>query len=215
MSRVVIFGANGRTGRLIVEEALRAGHDVTAAVRTPEKFPPVTVGTSNGQGTLAVVRADVRDPTSVQAAIAGHDAVISAIGPPGRRALGLYSEGARALVTAMKRTGVNRVLAISSAGVRHDDPHLALWYRCVARTLLKELYDDMRLMESIVRESPLDWTFVRSSHLQDKEPTGRYRVQDGETPRGGWKVTRTDLARFIIRELDEHRWSHAAPTVAQ
>ncbi|PTL75069.1 NAD(P)-dependent oxidoreductase [Vitiosangium sp. GDMCC 1.1324] len=215
MSRVIIFGANGRTGRLIVEEALRAGHDVTAAVRTPEKFPPVTVGTSTQQGTMAVVRADVRDPASVQAAVAGHDAVVSAIGPPGRRALGLYSDGARALVTAMERTGVGRIIALSSAGVRHDDPQFAFWYRCIARTLLKELYDDMRLMESIVRESTLDWTFVRPSHLEDKTPTGLYRVQDGGTPPGGWKVTRTDLARFIIRELDEHRWSHAAPTLAQ
>jgi hypothetical protein len=70
-------------------------------------------------------------------------------------------------------------------------------------------------METIVRRSALDWTFVRPTHLQDKAPTGLYRVQDGGTPQGGWKVTRTDLARFIIHELDEHRWSHAAPTVAQ
>lgn len=214
MSQVVVFGANGRTGRLIVEEALRAGHDVTAAVRTPESFPPLAERTPPCPGRLSVVRADVRDPASVQAAVTGHDAVISAIGPPGRLARGLYSDSARALLPAMERTGVTRVLILSSAGVRHDDPHLALWYRCVARTLMKELYDDMRLMESLFRASTVDWTFVRPTHIQDQAPTGGYRILDGATPKGGWKVSRIDLARFILRELDEHRWSRAAPTVA-
>lgn len=119
MSRVVVFGANGRTGRVIVEEALRAGYGVTAAVRTPEKFSPVTV---DGPGALAVVRADVRDPASVRAAIAGHDAVISAIGPPGRLARGLYSDGARALVRAMEHTGPRAGWRDPSTGME-GDPH--------------------------------------------------------------------------------------------
>jgi putative NADH-flavin reductase len=214
VSSVVVFGAGGRTGHLVVEEALRAGHDVTAAVRSPEKFRPVTAPSCTARGTLAVVGADVRDRQSVQAAVKGQDVVISAIGPSGRRSLGLYSDAARALVSAMEITGVARVVALSSPGVRHDDPHLALWYRCVARTLLKELYDDMRLMEALLRESTLDWTVIRPAHLQDRAPTGTYRVQDGTTPEGGWKLTRTDLARFITDELGRHRWSRAAPTIA-
>ncbi|WP_020672226.1 NAD(P)-dependent oxidoreductase [Amycolatopsis nigrescens] len=209
MSNVIVFGAGGRTGRLVVEETLRAGHQVTAAVRTPAKFQPAS--TEN----LIVVRADVRDPDSVRAAVAGHDAVVSAIGPPRNRSLGLYSDGARALVPAMESAGVGRLIAITSSGVRHDDPDFAFWYRCVARTLMKELYDDMRLMEKIVRESTLDWTFVRPGRLLDEEPTGTFRVQDGENPRGGSKVSRTDVARFIASELGEHRWSRTAPTLAQ
>lgn len=210
MSRVVVFGAGGRTGRLIVEESLRAGHTVTAAVRTPETFSPLP-----REGSLNVVRADVRDPDSLRAAVQGQDAVVCAIGPSGRRAHGLYSGAARALVGAMEAAGDARLLALSSAGVRRDDPAFALWYRLAARTLLRELYDDMRLMEQIVRESPLDWTFVRPTRLLDGPPTGTCRVQDGSTPPGGWQVTRTDVARFIAQELEDHRWSRAAPTLAQ
>ncbi|WP_405161297.1 SDR family oxidoreductase [Nocardia sp. NBC_01499] len=205
--KVIVFGAAGRAGRVIVTEALSAGHDVTAAVRTPAKLSTVD------QERCTVVRADVRDPDSVRAAVAGHDAVISAIGPAGRVADGLYSDGARAMVAAMQATGVDRLIAITSSGVRRDDPNHALWYRLLARTLMNELYGDMRLMESTISASALDWTFVRPARLTDDPPTA-CRVQDGETPSGGWKVPVVNLARFIVGELDDHHWSHAAPTLA-
>ncbi|MFC9440918.1 NAD(P)-dependent oxidoreductase [Nocardia sp. NPDC057030] len=205
--KVIVFGAAGRAGRAIVTEALAAGHDVTAAVRDPAKL--------SAAGLPAVTRADVRDPDSVRAAVAGHEVVISAIGPAGRHAHGLYSDAARAIVPAMRTTGASRLIAITSSGVRRDDPNHALWYRCLARTLMNELYGDMRLMESIISESAVDWTFVRPTRLTDDPPTATYRVQDGETPRGGWKVPVLDVARFIVEELDGHRWSRAAPTLAR
>src|SRR5690349_15595652 len=95
---IVVLGAAGRTGHLVVEEALRAGHRVTAAVRTPEAFP----ATATAAG-LRVARADVRDSSSLYDVIRGHDVVVSAIGPAGRKALNLYSDGARATVTAMRK----------------------------------------------------------------------------------------------------------------
>jgi len=125
VSRVVVLGANGRTGRSVVEEARRGGHNVTAAVRSPENVDPAT---DPRPGTLTVVRADVRDPDDVRAAVAGHDVVVSTVGPPGVRSSRLYSDTAQALVSAMAVTGVRRLIAMSSAGVRHDDPDFALWY---------------------------------------------------------------------------------------
>jgi putative NADH-flavin reductase len=204
MSRVIVFGAAGLTGRLVVEEARRAGHDVTAAMRTPVD-----------SATPDVRRVDVRDPDSVRAAVDGHDAVVSAIGPPGQRPHGLYSQTARSLVPAMTAAGVDRVIAITSGGVHRDDPNFTFWYRHLLRRLAEPLYEDMRLMESIIRESPLDWTFVRPAHLRDQPPTGTYRVRDGHNPEGGWTITRADVARFIAEELTGHRWSRAAPTLAQ
>ncbi|MCS7478539.1 NAD(P)-dependent oxidoreductase [Umezawaea endophytica] len=199
--KVVVLGAAGRTGRLVVEEAVRAGHEVTAAVRSPAAF--------TGGG--LVVRADVRDPDSVRAAVAGHDVVVSAIGPSGRHAHGLYSDCARALVSA----DVDRVVAITSGGVRDDDPNFSFWYRHLVRPLARDLYGDMRLMEAVLRDSRAEWTFVRPARLLDEEPTGVYRVLDGETPKGGWQVPRADVARFVVEELDARRWSKAAPTIAR
>ncbi|MYV97585.1 SDR family oxidoreductase [Streptomyces sp. SID3343] len=215
MSNVIVFGANGRSGRLIVREALNLGHDVTAAVREPARWQPPTAEGTPGQGKPNVVRADVRDADSVRSAVEGHDIVISAIGPSGRHAHRLYSDAARALVSGMEGAGVTRLIAITSGGVHHRDPNFPWWYRNLVSSLARELYDDMRLMEAIVRESGVDWTFVRPARLQDEPPTDNYRVLDASNPKGGRKVTRTDLARFIARELDEHRWSHAAPTLAE
>jgi putative NADH-flavin reductase len=204
---VVVLGAAGRTGRLIVAEALRHGHHVTAAVRNPASVP--------GIPGLRVRRADVRDADSLRAAIEGHDAVVSAIGAPGRKSTNLYSEGARATVSAMRAGGVDRLLAITSVGVRPDDPHHSWWYRSLIRPLGADLYADMARMERIVRDSGLDWTFVRPTYLQDREPTGRYRATDDSTPEGGWRIARTDVARFIVEELDAHRWSRQAPSLAE
>ena len=203
---VVVLGAAGRTGRLIVAEALRSGHRVTAAVRSPASIP-ATPG-------LRVERADVRDTDSQRAVIQGHDVVVSAIGPAGRTAGNLYSDGARATVAAMRACGVDRLLAITSVGVRHDDPHHAWWYRSLIRPIGADLYADMARMEQIVRDSDLDWTFVRPTYLQDREPTGAFRVTDNSTPKGGWRITRTDVARFV-EELEARRWSRRAPSLAE
>jgi putative NADH-flavin reductase len=178
-------------------------------VRDPATFRPVR------DASLNVVRADIRDLDSVRAAVTGHDAVISAIGPAGRKADGLYSSGARTLVAAMVTGGVGRLVALSSSGARQDDPNHPLWYRVVARTLVGELYGDMRLMEDIVRDSPLDWTFVRPARIVDEPPTGVYRVEDGVNPKGGTSVTRADLARFVVHAVDDKRWSRSFPTLAR
>jgi putative NADH-flavin reductase len=206
-TNVVVLGAAGRTGRLIVAEALRSGHRVTAAVRNPASIPAT-------QG-LRVERADVRHAASLRAVIQGHDAVVCAIGPAGRQADNLYSDGARATVAAMQACGVDRLLAITSVGVRRDDPHHAWWYRSLIRPIGADLYSDMARMEQIVRDSDLDWTFVRPTYLQDREPTGAYRVTHNSTPKGGWRITRTDVARFIVEELEAHRWSRRAPSLAE
>ncbi|MEU4220230.1 SDR family oxidoreductase [Actinoplanes sp. NPDC026623] len=204
---VVVLGAAGRTGRLIVAEALRGGHRVTAAVRDPASMP-ATPG-------LRVERADVRDTGSLRAVIQGHDAVVCAIGPAGRKAGNLYSDAARATVAAMRACGAHRLLAITSVGVRLDDPHHAWWYRALIRPIGADLYADMARMERIVRDSDLDWTFVRPTHLRDREPTGTYRVSEDSTPEGGRRITRADVARFIVEELEAHRWSRRAPSLAE
>jgi putative NADH-flavin reductase len=203
MSKVVVFGANGGTGRLVVEEALRVGHDVTAAVRRPEAF---------GESGARVVAADIRSAADVESAVQGQDVVISAIGAPGRRSMHLYSDAARVLVSVLEAGG--RLITITSSGVRRDDPNFSLWYRLLAHTVVKEQYDDMRLAEEIIRESRLDWTFVRPTRLLDEPATGTVRVEDGVTPKGGWQVPRADVARFIVAEISEPRWSRATPTLA-
>ena len=204
MVGVVVFGAGGRTGRLVVEEALRAGHVVTAAARGQLDIPGART-----------VRADVRDPGAVAVAVADQEAVVCAVGPSGRTADGLYSAAARSIVAGMEIAGVERLVAVTSSGVRLDDPHHPWWYRILARTAMRECYGDMRRMEEIVRASGVDYTFVRPARLVDEPATGTVRIVDGANPPHGLRVTRADLARFVVEELTARRWSRAAPTVAE
>ncbi|MGI5127778.1 NAD(P)-dependent oxidoreductase [Pseudonocardia sp. CA-107938] len=204
MVKVVVFGAGGRTGRLVVEEAVGAGHEVVAAARGPLDVPGVRT-----------VRVDVRDADAVTAALAGQDVVVSAVGPARRTADGLYSAAAGTIVAGMAAAGVDRLVAVTSSGVRVDDPHHPWWYRLLARTAMREAYGDMRRMEEIVRASGVDYTFVRPARLVDEPGTGTVRVVDGANPPGGLRVTRADLARFVVEELTARQWSRAAPTMAE
>jgi putative NADH-flavin reductase len=208
MARVIVFGAGGRTGRAVVDAALLAGHQVSAALRDPSGFGPVAAG---GPGLL---RADVRDPASVRTAVRGHDAVVSAIGPPGRRADGHYSAAARAFVDALPAAGIPRLVVLSSSGARDDDPAHPLWYRVVARTVLRELYADMRRMEEIIAASALDWTVVRPTRIVDEPAAGRYRIGNAANPPAGTSVARADLAAFVVGEVEDGAWSRRHPTLA-
>ncbi|MGZ3146487.1 NAD(P)-dependent oxidoreductase [Lentzea chajnantorensis] len=211
MSKIVVFGANGATGRAIVEQARHAGHSVRCVVRDPGAFRLALGGTASE---LEIVRGDVREYDDVHAAISGQDAVVSAIGPSGHRANGLYSAGARHFVAAMTAHDVDRIVVLSSSGVRHDDPHHPLWYRAVARTVMRELYGDMQAMETVLERSTVRWTAVRPARIVDTLLAGDHRVGDAENPRGGTTINRDDLARFVVRAATEDRWSRRWPTLA-
>jgi uncharacterized protein YbjT (DUF2867 family) len=208
-SSVVVFGGTGRTGRLIVDEALRGGHAVTVAARQPDRaaasLPPG----------VRTVRADTGDAASVARAMTGQDAVIVAVSSPARRPEGLYSTAARHVAAAAVSEGVRRVVVISSGGVDRTDRGLPLWYRKVLIPLvMDDLYTDMAEMESIVTAGDLDWTIVRASYLRDAPARGRFRVEDGRTPPRGWRLARGDLARFTVDQLSTDRWLRRFPTLA-
>jgi uncharacterized protein YbjT (DUF2867 family) len=200
--RTVIFGASGPTGRHLIAQSLAAGHDVVAAVRRPEAVEP--------RPGVTVVRADVTDPGSVGAAVAGGDVVLSALGvPPGRRPISVYSQGVTAIGAAMRRYGVRRLIAVSSSVLdprwRPSGEHFfnlvldPLVNRRVARTA----HDDMRRMEAILRESGLRWTVVRPAGLFEHPEVTRYQV--AEDVADGLFTARADLAAAMLAQAADDR----------
>jgi putative NADH-flavin reductase len=211
---VVVFGAGGRTGRLIVERALVDGHRVTAALRHPEALSDLDQRWADSHR-LSIATVDVRDAQAVNAALSGHDAAVSAIASRGRDPHGLFSSGTRTIVEALEATTIRRFVCISSRGVNLEDPGLPLLYRRVVRPLLlRRVYADMRTMEALVCASALDWTLVRPPRLVDTSAGGSYRVEDGHNPRGGWTLSRADLAAFVVEHLDSAQWIRRMPTLA-
>jgi putative NADH-flavin reductase len=207
--KLTVFAATGRIGRQVVAQALAAGHDVTAVVRNPGALA----------GPVRVVRADLAaaDPTALEAAVAGADAVLSGLGPRSRADAGIAATGTRAIVAAMAATSVRRIVVVSAAPVstvaspgRPDppahDPGEGLVMRRVLTPLLRSairgVYDDLARMEDVLRASGLDWTVVRPPRLTDGPLTGTYRTASGRNLRRGLFVSRADVAHLMLAVLD-------------
>ena len=198
--RLAVFGATGGTGRLLVEQALAAGHEVTAVARRPS-----AVGDRHGR--LEVVRGDVLDPSTIERAVAGHDAVVSALGAADRGPTTVYSEGTGNVARAMRAAGLRRLTCVSSGGLEADHPHAPLPQRLVTKLFVQRLYKnvfaDMARMEEELERSGLDWTVVRAPMLTDGPRTGRYRVAANDYLRRPGRISRADLADYVLAHLDD------------
>jgi putative NADH-flavin reductase len=202
--RLTVFGANGGTGRLLIRQALDAGHEVVAVTRHPAAFP-IT------HPHLAVVEADVRDGGADADAVTGSDAVLSSLGVPfTRRPVTIYSAGVSAITAAMGHLGVKRIVVASSSAVaphHHADGGFMLNHviqPLMARTIGKSTYADLRAMEGILGASGLDWTVVRAAALFDTERVSSYQVSD--RPLDGLFTSRADLAACLLAQVQDPRF---------
>jgi putative NADH-flavin reductase len=151
---------------------------------------------------LTVVQGDPLDAQALGAALAGHDAVLSALGPPGPGKTTIAGDGAKSAVAAMKATGVRRLLIVGVAVLFEDIGVLAAVLR---RTLLRNVAHDSAEMERIVNASGLDWTIVRPPRLTNGPLTGSYAIADDDLPEGATgaaTLSRADLAHFLLNELE-------------
>jgi putative NADH-flavin reductase len=211
MMKIVIFGASGPTGRLLAAQAVSEGHVVTAVTRRPDAFHLPGV---------RVIGGDVTE--SVDDAVAGQDAVLSALGAPyGRKPISVYSRGTANIIAAMHRAGVRRLVVVSSSATdpadRGFDTGGGLAFEKVLKpiittTLGKTLYLDMERMEHLVRASDLEWTIVRPAGLFSAPGVTDYDV--AETHIRGRFTSRADLADLMLRCLDDDRWVRRAVAIA-
>lgn len=196
--RVAILGGSGGVGRWLIALARENGDHVKTLVRARRNLP-------GDLGAIGVIEGDARDPAAVETTIAGCDVVFSALGSDGTGPTTLYSQAAANMVTAMKRGGVTRIFAISSAGAE-DDPNMNFFARrIVLPLLLKNVLVDMRRMEAIFETSGLVYTIVRPGRLTDGPRTGLYRANDRFVPEGGRAISRADVADFMIRTVADER----------
>ncbi|WP_426513419.1 NAD(P)-dependent oxidoreductase [Dactylosporangium sp. McL0621] len=202
--RIVVFGANGGTGRVLVRQALTAGHEVVAVTRQPAAFP-VT------HDRLTVAGADIGDSDLVARIVAGADAVLSSLGVPfSRKPITVYSAGIASIISAMSRHGVKRLVAVSSSATEpsyHADGGFLLnriVQPLVTATIGRTTYADMRRMEQYLREADLDWTVMRPSGLFDAPTVSAYQLHEDHAD--GIFTSRTDLAASMLAQLDDRAW---------
>jgi len=248
--KILVFGASGGTGRRIVEQALAGGHLVTAFARESSR---IRIAHEN----LRVVRGDISHYDSVEAAVAGQDAVLSALGVrlPVRtvvlivlacliikRLLALtdptalfveigipilaillltrrnhvLSGGTRNIVTAMEKLGVRRFVCESSLGVGDSKWRLGLIHNVIAIPLfLRNVFADKEAQERIIRESSLDWVIVRPTVLTNGARRSTYRAGSDI---GHWliptKISRADVAEFMLKQVTDDSYLHKTPGLA-
>jgi nucleoside-diphosphate-sugar epimerase len=155
--------------------------------------------------------------------------VLSGLGPHSNADAGVASRGTRAIVAAMKATGVRRIVVVSAAPVstvpspgrpnppRHDPGDgffMRYLFSKIASARFGKVYDDLARMEDLLAGSGLDWTVVRPPQLTDKPLTGAYRTAYGQNLRGGLSVPRADVAHLMLRVLGQPETIHQTIGIA-
>ena len=204
--KVIVFGGTGTVGRLVVEQAVEQDHEVTLLTRNRALAgpPPARVH---------VVEGDVFDARAIAPVIAGHDAVVVTLG--GGRKGGVRARGTAAIIEAMRTSGVRRLVVQSTLGVGDSREQLNFfWKRLMFGLLLRGAYADHVEQERLTRASGLDWTIVRPSSFTDGPRTGSYRRGFGPQEKTALKVSRADVAEFVVEQLTDDTWLRKAPSLA-
>ena len=204
--KVLIFGATGETGRLLVTYGLQKKHGITAFVRHPSKL-------GIRHENLSIFKGDVSDYKKVESALAGHDGAISALGPssPFKRNPVLV-KGIQNIVKAMHRQKVSRFIYQSFIGVHEYRSELGFVLNKIMPVVLNSVIKDHEEKEQSVITSDLQWTIVRCSMLTHGPATTTYR--DGEhitSPFLVPMISREDVANFMIRQLTDERYNYKKP----
>ncbi len=205
--KVLVIGAAGKTGRAVVEQAVAAGHQVTAFVRQAKEY--------QGPAEVRVVEGDAADGGAMDAAVLGQDAVVDTIGgKTPYKATTLESSAAHTIIAAMQRQGVRRLVVTSMLGVGESTANAPIYERLLVATFLRGADQDKALMESAVEASGLDWVILRPAILTDDPAAGNVRVFTPETGEKAHKITRADLAGFMVAQLTTDEHLHQAVAIA-
>jgi putative NADH-flavin reductase len=189
--KVIVFGAGGKTGELVVQKARAAGHSVSVFAHSAAAFP----------AGVQVFTGDAQDAAAVRAAIGGHDAVIDTIGgKTPYKSTDLETSAVRNIISGMDAEGVKRLIVVSMMGLGESAENTPFWYEyLLVPTFLHGSTKDKAAMESAVQASDLDFVIVRPPLLTDDPATGSIKIVGGEDQ--GHKITRADLAQFLVEQL--------------
>jgi putative NADH-flavin reductase len=204
--RITVFGATGRTGRPLIEQAVERGHEVVAFARSPGDL-------ADREG-VTVVEGDAYEGTGVSEAVAGADAVVSVLGQSRDGPDDLLTVAGDHVLAAAKEHGVERFVTLVGAGVREDGESVTLSGKVMGallKVLARSVLEDAKEHVKRVRATALDWTVVRAPRLTDGEGTGDYRA--GDISLGFESVARADVARFVLDCLEAESHVREMPKV--
>jgi len=194
--RIAIIGASRGIGAELLKAAVEKGHEVTALVRNSAKLNASVPG-------LKIITGDILDPSSVTAAIAGQEAICVCIGiPPTRKPVDVFSRGIQNIIDAIGKESTQKLILITGIGAGDSKGHGGFFYdRILNPLLLATSYADKDRAESIVKASNVDWLIVRPGFLTNGSRTGKYRAIENLSGVMAGKISRADVADFILKQL--------------
>ena len=208
--KLLVIGAAGKTGKLIVERAVAAGHHVSALTHVHEDGNPKEESFAPG---VDVIHGDARNPSRLDQVMAGQDAVIDAIG--GTTPFldtDLETSSAKVVIDVMKRNNVKRLIVISVMGAGDSKEHAGFFYEhLLIPTFLRGAIKDKESMEAAIEQSGLDFLIVRPPMLSDSDAKGQVHIVTGEEKATG--ITRADLAQFLVDNLESTQYLGQAVTI--
>jgi putative NADH-flavin reductase len=207
---IAIFGASGATGKLLTNRCLAAGYKVTALVRSPASF---RISNPN----LRVIEGNAFDSAAVRQTVEGADVVLSALGATSLKREDVLERAVPLIISAMQQTAsqpkpVRRIIVLGSAGALPTSlDKQAAWRRWLVQnilynTLLKWPVASQISQWNDLSHSDLDWTMVMPPMLTNTPARGHYRVDGDALPRGGSRISRQDVADFMIQQIDDPQW---------
>jgi putative NADH-flavin reductase len=205
--KVLIIGATGATGQILMREALAQGDEVTALARDPSAL-------ASEDPRLRVLQGNVLDVSSVEAAVAGQDAVLSALGTRSTRPTTLFSESTHNVIGAMKKQGVRRLICITGVGAGDSKGHVGFLYdRIMLPFVVKNIYEDKTRQEEAIKQSDLDWVIVRPARLTDEPARGEYNVFLGGSYTAK-TISRGDVVAFMLAQLTDDTYVRKMPVIS-
>ncbi|MFN0194074.1 MAG: NAD(P)-dependent oxidoreductase [Aestuariivirga sp.] len=207
--RIGVLGASGTVGRRIVDRLLEGGFDVVCQTRSAAKLADLA-------GRAAIHTFDPRHADGLSRFVSGADAVIFALGTDNPGATTLFSESTAALIKAMQKHGVSRLIAITGVGAGETRGHGGWLYDWIIFPLFtRKRYLDKNKQEDLIAASDLDWTIVRPARFTDRPAAAgalqMLTVIDPETRLS--RITRDEVAAFVVAQLDSDKFVRQRPFV--
>ncbi|CAM4133883.1 NAD(P)-dependent oxidoreductase [Saccharibacillus endophyticus] len=203
--RILILGATGRVGSLIVEHALRDGHEVTALVRDPGKV--------RAREGLTVNKGNACNAADIRRVMEGQQAVISALNTDGTTTL---SDSMPIIIDAMREFGIRRIVTVGTAGILQSrtEPELLRYQSSDSKRKSTRAAEEHRRVYELLQASELDWTIGCPTYLPDGEAVGGYRMERDKLPEGGERITVGDTAEFVYGQIKDRQYIHARVGIA-
>ena len=202
--KITVFGASGKTGILLVYQALEKGHSVVAFARHAAS---VHITHRN----LRIVEGDILDYEKVKEAVEGQEVILSTLGVNIRKYNTVLSDGTANIIRAMKERGVVRFICMSSAGVLGNDGGF-IFGKIIVPLMLRQVMADKKRQLEIIRSSGLEWVVIRPPFLTDSPKTGKYRISSGLPEYRS--VPRNDVADFMLKLMTDKQYDGQVPAIA-